>query len=276
MLEFASDFIVKYYFTGGYNIVNTVTYGLFLGYVTFKYLIPWLKPIIGRIDSSFVWMMLPYILYGSSMRQMVDEELGVYAGHAAYPGNWFFVAPGIYFTMFAITLAAILASLALQRAFKVDYRRVAAAIGCLLLAYNLALIAPNIRHPDRLAEVAGSFLVASAAVLALKAAFKLKFLDFEGNVGIVLVHMFDASTTFVGVDFLGMSEKHVVPTLFINLTHTAAVMYPLKLAVLLPALWVIDDEMRDDEFGRRFVKFVVLVLGAGPAVRNTVLLLLGG
>jgi uncharacterized membrane protein len=74
---------------------------------------------------------------------------------------------------------------------------------------------------------------------------------------------------------MGHYEKHVVPTFFINILGTAAVMYPLKLLVLLPALYVIDDEMRDDEFGRRFIKFVIIVLGAGPAIRNSILLLLG-
>jgi uncharacterized membrane protein len=92
---------------------------------------------------------------------------------------------------------------------------------------------------------------------------------------VVLVHLLDASTTFVGVDLLGHVEKHVVPIFFINLFGTAAVMYPLKLLVILPALYVIDDEMKGDDFGRRFIKFVILVLGAGPAIRNSILLVLG-
>jgi uncharacterized membrane protein len=33
--------------------------------------------------------------------------------------------------------------------------------------------------------------------------------------------------------------------------------------------------MKDDVFGRRFVKFVIAVLGAGPAIRNATLLLMG-
>jgi uncharacterized membrane protein len=275
MFDAVYDFIVKTYFTGGYNLINTVTYGLFLGYVVFKFLIPWLKPIVGRIDLRFVLMLVPYILYGSTMREMVDQELGLYAGHTVYPANWFFVAPGIYFTMFFLTLACILAALGVQRLFKVDYKLTTAALGSVLFFYNLALILPNVRYPGRFVDVAFYFLVSAAFVLALMRIPRLGFLGFEGNVAVVLVHMFDASTTFVGVDMLGMTEKHVVPTLFIDIFHTAAVMYPLKLLVLLPALYVIDDEMKDDEFGRRFIKFVILVLGAGPAMRNTVLLLLG-
>jgi uncharacterized membrane protein len=274
MFDALWEFIVKYYFTGGYNIFNTITYGLVLGYIVFK-LIPWLKPLLGRIDLAFVLMLVPFILYGSSMREMVDQELGVYTGHTSYPANWFFVSPGIYFTMFAITLVCIFAGLAAQKAFAISYKKVVAALGTILFLYNLFILLPHARHWDIFAEVLAFFAISALAVFAIKVLFNLRFLDFEGNIAIVLVHMFDASTTFVGVDLLGHFEKHVIPTLFINLFHTAAVMYPLKLLVLLPALYMIDDEMKDDEFGRRFIKFVILVLGAGPAIRNTVLLLLG-
>jgi uncharacterized membrane protein len=274
MFDSIRDFIVKYYFTGGYNIVNTITYGLVLGFIVFK-LIPWLKPLLGRIDLAFVLMLVPFILYGSSMREMVDQESGVYAGHTSYPGNWFYVSPGIYFTMFAITLVCIFVGFGAQKAFAVNYKKVVAALGSALFLYNLSLILPSAKHYDVLLEVCAFFFMSAILVYALKVLFSLRFLDFEGNIAIVLVHMFDASTTFVGVDLLGHYEKHVIPTLFINLFHTAAVMYPLKLLVLLPALYMIDDEMREDEFGRRFIKFVILVLGAGPAIRNSVLLLLG-
>ncbi|MFH0863221.1 MAG: DUF63 family protein [Candidatus Altiarchaeota archaeon] len=274
MFEPVWDFIVKYFFTGGYNIVNTVTYGIVLGFIVFR-LIPWLKPIIGRIDIRFVLMLLPFIVYGSSMREMIDQELGVYAGHAAYPANWLFVSPGIYFTMFFLTLGCIFAGLGFQRLFKVDYRLTVGAFGTLLLVYNMALIMPKVAYPMRLAYVLAFFGLSVAGFLGIWKLLNLRYLGFEYNWAIVLAHLFDASTTFVGVDLIGLQEKHVIPTLFIDLFHTAAVMYPLKLLVLLPAIYMIDDEMKDDEFGRRFIKFVILVLGAGPAIRNTVLLLLG-
>ena len=274
MFELVSDFIVKYFFTGGYNIVNTVTYGLVLGFIVFK-LIPWLKPVVGRIDLRFVLMLLPFIIYGSSMREMIDQDLGIYAGHTVYPANWFFVSPGIYFTMFFLTLACIFLGLGVKRLIGVDYRLTTGALGTLLLLYNMTLLVPKIQYPMRLAYVLAFFALSSAGFLGIKKLFSLKYLGFEGNWVIVLAHLFDASTTFVGVDLIGLQEKHVIPTLFIDIFHTAAVMYPLKLLVLLPALYMIDDEMKDDEFGRRFIKFVILVLGAGPAIRNTVLLLLG-
>jgi len=53
------------------------------------------------------------------------------------------------------------------------------------------------------------------------------------------------------------------------------VMFPLKLLVVLPALYILDDEVSEEEFPRRFMKFVFLILGLGPGIRNLTLLLMG-
>ncbi|MFH1055181.1 MAG: DUF63 family protein [Candidatus Altiarchaeota archaeon] len=275
MFEFVWDFVSKYFLTEGYNIVNTVTYGLVLGFIVFKFLIPWLKGLLGGVDSKLVLMLLPFIFYGATLRELVDQGVGLYAGHTQYPGNYMLVSPGIYFTMFFVTLFCILAGKVVERIRKVDYRVVASGFGIVLSAYNLILILQNMKYPWNLVNVGVFFAISAVLLYALKSLFRLEYLDFESNGIIVLAHLFDASTTFVGVDLLGHIEKHVVPTFFINVFNTAAVMYPLKLLVLLPALHIIDKDLKDDEFSRRFIKFVIVVLGAGPAIRNMTLLLMG-
>ena len=91
---------------------------------------------------------------------------------------------------------------------------------------------------------------------------------------IIYAHMLDASSTYIGVDWFGYYEKHVVPTFIINLTGTAAIMYPLKLLVLLPALSMIDKSLEDPSL-RNLAKLVLITLGLAPAVRNTLRLALG-
>jgi uncharacterized membrane protein len=91
---------------------------------------------------------------------------------------------------------------------------------------------------------------------------------------VVSAHLFDAAATFVGVDYMGFTEKHVLPTYLIGRFGSAFVMFPLKIAVVLPALYVIEKELSGDELSRRLVKFVVFVLGAGPFVRDAALVLL--
>lgn len=99
------------------------------------------------------------------------------------------------------------------------------------------------------------------------------------NMAIVVGHMLDASATFVGVDFLGYVEKHRLPTILMEATGTALVMFPLKLVFLLPALYLIDVSMEEDARSNRhlivLVKLAILVLGFGPGMRNIIRLTLG-
>lgn len=99
------------------------------------------------------------------------------------------------------------------------------------------------------------------------------------NAMILSGHMLDASATWVGIDFYGYSEKHRLPSLLIDATGTASVMYPLKLSFLLPALYFIDSSIgeggRNDPHLLALVRLAVLVLGSGPGTRDLLRLALG-
>ena len=100
--------------------------------------------------------------------------------------------------------------------------------------------------------------------------FKWGFLTNPLNVAILGAHMFDASSTFTAIDIVGgFAEKHVVPVFFINYTHTAFIMYGLKLAVFIPVIYLIEKYFKDDPQLYYAIKFVLLVLGFGPGIRNT-------
>jgi uncharacterized membrane protein len=99
---------------------------------------------------------------------------------------------------------------------------------------------------------------------------KWDFLTNKLNVAILGAHMLDASSTFTAIDLVGgFAEKHVVPVFFINFTGSAAVMYALKLAVFIPVIYIIEKYFKDDPQLYYAVKFVLLVLGFGPGIRNT-------
>jgi len=91
------------------------------------------------------------------------------------------------------------------------------------------------------------------------------------------VHFYDATTTFVGVDFMGYWEQHVVPRFLIGLTGTAAVMYVLKFVVLYTALWImvkLEEEGEEEEL-LDFIKMVIFILGFAPGTRNLLRMLMG-
>jgi uncharacterized membrane protein len=267
--EWFLGFLRRYYLVDGYNVVNTLTYGLLLGASVYGvvYLVRKLEI---RFDRKLAIALTPFVFYGGSARDLVDQKLGWYGTLGPYPENYFFVAPGIYLTMFVLTFVVIAISVLL---FRKGFHIPAFAMGSILAAYNLRYIlsaAVNYKYFGLILVSAGAGSLAAYVLLAKLLPDILR----EGNMFVVFAHLFDAAATFVGVDHMGFSEKHVLPTYLIEKTGTALVMFPLKLLVVIPALYVIDGELRDDELSRRLVKFVVLVLGAGPAIRDASLVLL--
>lgn len=82
-------------------------------------------------------------------------------------------------------------------------------------------------------------------------------------------HIFDACSTWISIDNFGYVEKHVLPTLLINLSGTAFVMILLKLAIIIPVLYIIDKHAEDKRFGN-ILKIVIFIMGLAPGLRNTI------
>jgi uncharacterized membrane protein len=264
----------RYFWTPGYNVVNTLTYGIILAGCVYL-IIAVLRKREFRIDKSFLTATLPFIFFGSTARELVDRGFGVYPGYAPYPGNFWLVAPGIYLSMFLLTSFVLAVTVFF---FRERYFLPMASFGVLLSSYNLYLIAAHITTLKWFFVSLLSFLLSAAASYLILGGLGRSLLSgrdsFNANFLLLSAHLLDASATFVGVDFMGYSEKHVLPNVLIEKVGSAAVMFPLKFIVVVAAIYVIDREYAKDELSRRFVKFAVLVLGLGPALRDLTLIAL--
>lgn len=105
------------------------------------------------------------------------------------------------------------------------------------------------------------------------------------NVMIIGSHMTDATATFIGIDYYGYYEKHVIPSGLMDAANSTGfplpgmVMYPLKLIFLIPALYIMDismeKESRENPHMLALVKLAIIVLGFGPGVRDLLRIALG-
>lgn len=95
----------------------------------------------------------------------------------------------------------------------------------------------------------------------------------------VFSQFFDAAATYLGIEFYGYREKHVIPSFLIDLTGTAAVMFPLKCVVLALTIYLLDIEYRREMEAhpglRGMIKIVVIILGLAPGTRNILRLAFG-
>ncbi len=273
MLSEIQEFISRYYVDpivndAGYNIVNTLTWAMVL--VLCVYILHSLK-VFERldvtIDQRFIAGIFCYVLFGSSLRVLEDADI------FAPPLNYIFITPNIYFAVFAITMVSLILSL---RIYKERYYIPFAAIGLGLTSVNICALfwLEGIAHPGEALLIVALTVLITASIYVGAGFAKIEFLRDRFNITILGAHLLDASSTTVGVDLLGYHGKHVVENYLIGLTGTGAVMYPLKLLLLIPMLYLIDNEFDEIELSD-LLKLVVLVLGLAPGCRNTITILFG-
>ena len=276
MLPEIQDFIREYYLnpiTGdtGYNVVNTITWAVVLAICIFPVL-RIIKRLGVTINRRFVIGVISYVLFGSSLR--VLEDAGIFTPPISYA----FETPNIYFVVFVITVLSLAVSL---RIYKERYHIPFTIVGLGLASVNIGLLLQSegieITYPKEAIIIVALTILGTGLVYLCAGRMKIGFLRDRFNIAILGAHLLDASSTTIGVDLLGYHGKHVVENYLIGVTGTGAVMYPLKLLVFIPALYIVENEMSEpgEVELRDLLKLVILVLGLSPGFRNTIRILFG-
>jgi uncharacterized membrane protein len=126
------------------------------------------------------------------------------------------------------------------------------------------------------------FILAVIPLMAITATFLVwacmrfilgwKYVTYPLYLILIFGQLLDASATSYGIDLhpsVQYIEQHVVGSGLIELTHTAFVMFPLKLVVLFPAIYIM--ELYRKEANPAFWHLVLLamiVVGLAPGIRD--------
>ena len=282
------DFIQKYYIDpiindSGYNIFNTLTWAIILGIAVY-FLIHFFQKMNIKIDAKTMAATFPFILAGASLRVVAD------AGAVSPPFSYALITPNIYFFVFLITASCLLISLLLQKykvvpSFHVPY----AALGVVFIIAVYTVLFSVGTVAFGWVPFAVAIVGIGIAVLFGFAAKKLGSPIFSDklNLMILAAHLMDATSTVIGIEVFGYYEKHVLPAFLIELTGTALVMYPLKLLIFFLVVWMLDkglekameaeSEKDKEQIGqvKNAIKFVIIILGLAPAIRNSLRLFFG-
>jgi uncharacterized membrane protein len=278
-----SDFFYKYYidpirYEQPYNAVETITYALIL--IAALYLLyRWFNNSDFRVDGRFVLATIPYVIFGGVLRVVQDTRM------IQSDAQFAIVTPFIYFVIFAYTFGILLFSRYLERQKIVDdYLKVYAGAGIFsTFMVALILIAWSTAHHGVdltiLAIILGMAVTATALVWGfIRYVLKWEYVSDPLYVMLLFGQLLDASATSYGIDFhpgIQYIEQHVVGSFLIDWAHTAFVMFPLKLLVLFPAIYVM--QMYRKEANPAFWHLVLLamiVVGFAPGVRDMVRMVL--
>jgi uncharacterized membrane protein len=278
-----SDFIYKYYIdpikTGqAYNVVDTLTYAIILVigvYLIYRWMSSstYMADVGFKFDERFILATVPYVILGGVLR--VIEDTGMITS------DWRFllITPLIYFVLFFFTISMIyLARFLTLRGITTSFITVYALAGTIALVISsLILLAWSMTQNGVdlfvLAIIPLMAVTATAIVWAvMRYALGWTYASDPLYLTLLFGQLLDASATSYGIDFhphVQYVEQHVVGSALIDLTGTAFVMFPLKLLVLFPAVYVM--QMYRKEANPAFWHLVLLamiVVGFAPGERD--------
>lgn len=220
---------------------------------------------------------MAFVLAGSSLRVIEDAQTGI----VHPPLSYLLITPNIYFLVFAITIICLWISVRLQKAGLVkDFHLIFAGFGLIWFFANMIILL-HFKHVVSayvllFVIVAGSGLTFAFYLIARR--LNSSIFTNPLNLSILLVHLMDASATYIGVDKLGYYSKHVAPNYLIQLTGTALVMYPLKLIIFIAVIYLLDAQFEDNIQStnmKMLIKMTLLVLGLSTLTRDTIRMMLG-
>ena len=244
-----------FYLHPGYTTFNTIIFGLVLGMIILGII-----KIFNKIDKDpldLVYPLIPIILFGSTSRALVDNHI--------YPRIHLLATPGIYIFIGLLTILILIISIIIEKHSNIKYSNIITIFGSIILIPNIILI---IIHGINLEITIFELLIwlfISGIFILLRN--KIKLLNNKGNLEVLSAHIFDATSTFVAMDFFGYYEQHVLPTFLINMSGTALIMYPLKIGIILLILYIIDKEV-DEKTTNHMLKLAIYILGLSPGIRN--------
>jgi uncharacterized membrane protein len=270
------NFINQYYinpiiYDTGYNPVNTITWAIILGLSLFG-VVKLLDKLDITIDEVFIFAVSPYIFVGGSLRVVED------AGIVAAPLKYLLITPLIYFFIFFVCVAILILSKGLERVSRIKYYWPFALGGVAWSIVNVWLLYTTAKSFDGTILVLILSVGAALSFLVFVVARLLNFTLLKDRVNAFVLdgQLLDATATSFGLTFLPYAEKHVLPNFLIEATGTAFVMYPLKLIVTIPVLFVIDEYLKGESRNLTgLVKLAILTVGLAPAIRDTFRMTLG-
>jgi uncharacterized membrane protein len=282
----------------GYTLVSEVGYALtmLLALLGVVFLLRRLD--VGR-DRELLYALFPFMLFGGALRVVEDAFDGLSAADAAisFPWNTLIISPVIYFTMFAITLAALLGSIWLRNSGVTDsYRSPLAGVGTALLAASvgyLTSLAFTTEFVDFFPQITVIVLVASTltAWLTWEAVERYAPEVNRGThrMGLVVIwaHAVDGVANVVGIDWakeLGLPAdlvpKHPVNRALIRVGEqfpeavqqflgTAWPFLVVKIVAAIFVVWVFDEQIFEESPRYAILLLVTIVaVGLGPGTRD--------
>lgn len=283
----------------GYTTVSTVSYALVLVFALIGVVFLLRRLEIGN-GRGFFFALFPFMLFGGALRTVEDANVALLqAGDPAIPFPWsgLLISPLIYFTVFFVTLAALLVSVAAARREIVRrYEPLLAGMGTVALVVTVGYLGwlastTNLLdiHPSvPIVTLVGATLI-TAIVWVGTERYAPEVNAGTGYMGALVVwgHTIDGIANVLSLDWASAfglptyTPKHVVNSAIIDVTSalqpdsvsnaigTAWPFLFVKVGAALFVVWVFNEEIFEDSPRYSMLLLVaVTAVGLGPGTRD--------
>ena len=267
MINLLKKYFIDPIYTGvGYNLYNTLVYGLILGIaiiLSFKIV----EKFKIQIDFKFLLALIPFLILGSMLRTLEDA--------AILPITAFLISPGIFFTIFGIVILASAVAYVIQKKIGYNCNIVLGIIGLVILFYPAFLIFKNVQIYFPLFYISLALIASTVSILGIIKYCNISYLEGLWVKIIIAAHMFDTSATVVAVEIYGYWEEHYIEGSIIESMGTSLILYPLKVLVLFTVIYMIQ-KILDDKNTISFWYLSIFILGFSPGLRDLLKIMLIG
>jgi uncharacterized membrane protein len=237
----------------GYTIEKTFVFAVLfvlLAFVIYKLL----KKLKIKIDRRLLIATLPFVLFGSSLRVIVDS--GIITNQTL---RILLTTPNIYIIISLLTISLLYLSVTLQKKNIVRYHKIMFLIGSTLFIVSLSFI--------RFVNFYGALLIFLFSLPWLLFCLFFKKWSFENRFALFF-QMLDANATFVSLNFFPLyKEQHVIPNFIISLFGPYSFVI-VKFIAVISILVLIDRFSKDRELNN-YVKIIIGFLGAATGFRDS-------
>lgn len=267
------EFLYKYYIDpitsgGSYTLVDTLTYAAILIIAVFL-IYRWMQRAGIAFDRELLFATLPWVVFGGLARVVEDT------GMLSPPWRYLLITPLIFFVVFFYAVIVLYLG---HRVLGDRGNRAYGAVGLVSAVVVLAVLlwyGATVSRIDPVvpAVILGLTTLTTAGLWALlRYVFRWEYVSDRIYQVLIAGHMLDASATSYGIDLhpLGYVEQHVVGSSLIAALGTGFAMFPLKLLVLIPGIYVLELYRHEESANSlwHLILLAMITVGLAPGVRD--------